>query len=990
MKHYLQKIALTAIFVMTAFVSWAAITPTEPTKNSSGAYQIKTASELLWFRDNMKGSKASFILMNDIYFNSSSACANYKNWTKGTSGINVWQNISTGNTDGNVFYGTFDGNGHTIYGLFIDYEENGDPYYNNDDDEEHYYGFIPNLGVGTTTGRIVNLTIRQSKYIVHYASVEFSSKNHSAYCGIIAGGCSGQIENCKVIDCYIDNLASISYNDDYNSEIYYTNGFIAGVLYDNANTARVIPYIRNCIVGDEATGLNAVKNNSYDNLYPYMEANGYCSKAGGIVGKLSGNAVQLENCAFFGRIKAGGYVGGIVGENDKSYGFRTNIFAGVLIARNSSEYNYLGGIAGKYTSRPTKYSSYCLSAGIVRGAGNKDADDTKSNRGGLYGRLYTLANAVYRMPKKTANFATLKAVVGKYESDGKCEMEPIVSCEDYYGNGEYAYGNGYFMRVGVDTFPRVYETTYSTYTDKIYKLILKDKFNGAFSGQKTVYVNDNKNLNLPNPDATHSGYNFDGWYTAENGSGTKLVATAALPLPLPSDLAFYGYWKPTAITIAASTNLTSNIPTITCQYGTLSGTSTGYLKKSGGWTTFDTYHDKEYTYTIPATYGDIELCGVEISVFRKITLTKADPTNAVTYTDLSGNEQYVEASQTNMTFVKTNLFKVFTKDGSNYKITGKVLATDHVDYKFIFQPKGGYAINVACNNYNYGKVDAYYGSNDYFKHHKETTTEAISFQHDYLQKVVLVARPENGSAFIKWSDGNTDNPRVITIESAVELTAEFSPATYTIALNSNSSSLYGSPVVTLTGNGTFTHGDNATVKSSIADDTHFTFDGWYNGSSRVSTLQEYAFTVGANATLTAKYAPVKYTVEVGNAFGMSKYSDDILVNGTQYGESEQFGYGTEVVVEAIPVEGYQFTKWSDNNTENPRTITILGNVDIKASYSEITATAIGDNLSSDNVVKVEYIGVSGVVTSAPQKGLNIIRTTYESGRITNEKRLFTK
>ncbi|MCQ2203383.1 MAG: InlB B-repeat-containing protein [Bacteroidales bacterium] len=989
MKHYLQKIALTAIFVMTAFVSWAAITPSTPTKNSSGKYEIKTAAELLWFRDNMKGSTASFILMNDIYFNSSSACANYKNWTKGTSGINVWQNISTGNTDGNVFYGTFDGNGHTIYGLFIDYEENGDPYYNNGDDEDHYYGFIPNLGVGTTTGRIVNLTIRQSKYIVHYASVEICSKNHSAYCGIIAGGCSGQIENCKVIDCYIDNLASISYNDDYNSEIYYTNGFIAGVLYDNANTARVIPYIRNCIVGDEATGLNAVKNNSYDNLYPYMEANGYCSKAGGIVGKLSGNAVQLENCAFFGRIKAGGYVGGIVGENDKSYGFRTNIFAGVLIARNSSEYNYLGGIAGKYTSRPTKYSSYCLSAGIVRGAGSKDADDTKSNRGGLYGRLYTLANAVYRMPYKTANFATLKAVVGKYESDGKCEMEPIVSCEDYYGNGEYAYGNGYYMRVGVDTFPRVLETTYSTYTDKIYKLILKDMFNGAFSGQKTVYVNDNKNLNLPNPETTHKGYDFDGWYTAENGSGTKLVATAALPLPLPSDLAFYGYWKPKSVIIAAGTNLTTNIPTITYQYGTLSGTSNGSITTSGI-KTFTSYYDKEYTFTIPATYGDNELYGVKISVFKRINLDKADMSNSFVYTDLSGNEQEMLPSLMDLTVAKVNVWNVFTKDGSNYKITSKISETSGPGYEFIFQPKGGYAINVACNNYNYGKVDAYYGSNDYSRHHKETTTEAISFQHDYLQKVVLVARPENGSAFIKWSDGNTDNPRVITIESAVELTAEFSPATYTIALISNSSSLYGSPVVTLTGNGTFTHGDNATVKSSIADDTHFTFDGWYNGSSRVSTLQEYAFTVGANATLTAKYAPVKYTVEVGNAFGMSKYSDDILVNGTQYGESEQFGYGTEVVVEAIPVEGYQFTKWSDDNTENPRTITILGNVDIKASYSEITATAIGDNLSSDNVVKVEYIGVSGVVTSAPQKGLNIIRTTYESGRITNEKRLFTK
>lgn len=87
-----------------------------------------------------------------------------------------------------------------------------------------------------------------------------------------------------------------------------------------------------------------------------------------------------------------------------------------------------------------------------------------------------------------------------------------------------------------------------------------------------------------------------------------------------------------------------------------------------------------------------------------------------------------------------------------------------------------YSLTVISNDSSYGSVT---GSGDY--------KNGIDVQ--------ISASPNNGYHFVKWSDGNTDNPRIIRIgESDIELTAEFEINQYTITVQSNNTN-YGTVYV---------------------------------------------------------------------------------------------------------------------------------------------------------------------------------------------------
>lgn len=73
----------------------------------------------------------------------------------------------------------------------------------------------------------------------------------------------------------------------------------------------------------------------------------------------------------------------------------------------------------------------------------------------------------------------------------------------------------------------------------------------------------------------------------------------------------------------------------------------------------------------------------------------------------------------------------------------------------------------------------------------------------------------------------------------------------------------------------------------------------------------------------------KYTITVVSA-------DEAM--GKAYGGG-QFDPNTETRIWGTPEVGYQFDKWSDGNTENPRTITVTGN----ATYTAVFKTVGGDN-----------------------------------------------
>lgn len=82
--------------------------------------------------------------------------------------------------------------------------------------------------------------------------------------------------------------------------------------------------------------------------------------------------------------------------------------------------------------------------------------------------------------------------------------------------------------------------------------------------------------------------------------------------------------------------------------------------------------------------------------------------------------------------------------------------------------------------------------------------------------------------------------------------------------------------------------------------------------------------------------------------GDVKYTVTVNANDATYGTvtgGGEYVEGTEVTLTATPNSGYLFEKWNDNNTDNPRTITVTGNVTYTANFAVAgpTFTAAFDN-----------------------------------------------
>ncbi|MCR5659923.1 MAG: T9SS type A sorting domain-containing protein, partial [Bacteroidales bacterium] len=85
-------------------------------------------------------------------------------------------------------------------------------------------------------------------------------------------------------------------------------------------------------------------------------------------------------------------------------------------------------------------------------------------------------------------------------------------------------------------------------------------------------------------------------------------------------------------------------------------------------------------------------------------------------------------------------------------------------------------------------------------------------------------------------------------------------------------------------------------------------------------------------------------------------------------------HGSQAYIQAMPNTGYVFTKWSDENTENPRVITVTGDVTLVAFF----ATGVEENGESSvmvypNPVK-ESIRILGI---APNSEVEIYNSLGE-------------
>ncbi len=231
--------------------------------------------------------------------------------------------------------------------------------------------------------------------------------------------------------------------------------------------------------------------------------------------------------------------------------------------------------------------------------------------------------------------------------------------------------------------------------------------------------------------------------------------------------------------------------------------------------------------------------------------------------------------------------------------------TGNAHYKALFHLNGTpqYTITVIANNPDLGTVT---GSGTY----PEGTTIDIS------------ATPNNGAFFTGWDDGNTDNPRSVTVTQNMTFTAIFTEVqTFTITVV---------PEFPLLGStyGGGTYPANTVINIGATPNPGFYFSGWQDGN--MDNPRSIVVTEDARYIASFSQNPVQtYTVTV--------YYDDtqgfILGAGT-------YTAGATASIAAIPADGFVFKKWNDDTTDNPKVVVVDHDIFLAAFFE---STGIDDN-----------------------------------------------
>lgn len=320
------------------------------TGTESDPYQISSAAELAYMSELLADDEESYkntyfsayyVLTSDITLNDT---ANFESWAQEAPEYS-WTPIACKLTN---FGGVFDGNGHTVSGMYI-----------NTDSMLEESTSCRNYGLfGKISGTVKNLIIDKSYICV-------SGNSGTTYMGGIAGNSyESKIENCTsnaVIDC-LGGVAGgiIGSNDGEIKDCIFegtithtgenrTSVFLGGISGSGGNITNCVN--RGTISGGETSG---GITGSGGRIY-YCSNEGYVldgETAGGITGKVhvAGTDMEIENpevvieyCSNQGKVEAAVNGGGIVGSLGNS-----EADVSIIISNCSNEgYDNLTGVLGE-------------------------------------------------------------------------------------------------------------------------------------------------------------------------------------------------------------------------------------------------------------------------------------------------------------------------------------------------------------------------------------------------------------------------------------------------------------------------------------------------------------------------------------------------------------------------------------------------------------------------------------------------------------------
>ena len=408
---------------------------------------------------------------------------------------------------------------------------------------------------------------------------------------------------------------------------------------------------------------------------------------------------------------------------------------------------------------------------------------------------------------------------------------------------------------------------------------------GMVSGGGAYYYGNHATLTA----TAYSGYEFQGWSDGSTENPHQVLVT---------DNATYT----ATFSASGSTYYTVSAYVSPSGAGTVSGTgsfpagsTTTLTATAYNGYTFDHWNDGVTSPSRTVTVNNNMSFTAYFTANQYTITVSANPSNGGTVT---GGGTYTYGATAVLTATPNSGFEFLQWSDGNPNSTRYITVTQNATYTALFLQAGGtvYTLTVVAN---YPLLGQTFGSGTY----------------PAGSSVEISAYPSEYAIFVQWSDGNTQNPRTVTVNSNATYTAEFRAAErYTVTVESANPSM-GEAY----GGGTFFEG--AVTEISAIPNTGYVFTGWNDGN----TQNPRTVTVTSNATYTANFTSsgvVTHTLTV-----MCNTAEGTVSGGGVY------VHGATAVIQAFPNPGYTFTKWSDENTQNPRTITVNNDMSLAAFFA---------------------------------------------------------
>ena len=130
---------------------------------------------------------------------------------------------------------------------------------------------------------------------------------------------------------------------------------------------------------------------------------------------------------------------------------------------------------------------------------------------------------------------------------------------------------------------------------------------------------------------------------------------------------------------------------------------------------------------------------------------------------------------------------------------------------------------------------------------------------------------------------------------------------------------------TTSGSGVYDSGE--TVRIIAQPMTGYKFAGWEGAQINEANESNTTVLVSEDISLSARFSELEYIVEV-----LAETGGSVSGSGT-------YKYGETVIIEAVPLDGYEFAGWEgaevDQYSQAQTTVFVDGNLSVQAKYNQL-------------------------------------------------------